>query len=200
MKGGIRKSSVAFGRGLHDLHYRSETESKTAPRVVSVISPNSTLLNSTESSSRCHSIRLESKNSSPRSIISDIGRAKGPNFQKINVAKIKIKSLRNKINRPEYAGNITDLMMEVIELEKEILFEKTKGYTLLEAKKKMIQQKMESLARELMKLEDELSIVDLELKQKIEKAREQLTEKIKVLETEYETVARHLDRISQHGP
>jgi len=185
------------------LYYRSsqesENKSETTKLVPSVISPNSTLLHSTLSSSRrsepeikqpCRDFDTESITSS-----TSVNVKKGPNFRKINAAKVRIHSLRNKINKTEDLDTITNMMAEVLLLEDEILREKTKGYKLLETKKKSIEEKIEKMARELYKLEDELSIVDLELKQKTEKAREELAQKIKILEIEYNAVSEKLERM-----
>ncbi len=196
----IKRQSLVFGRGLHDLHYRDSTELKIANvKLLPAISPNSTLLHSTESSSRLHSVHTDSKTSSPRcfdteSVASSAAtQRKGPNFRKINAAKVRIASLRNKINRTKNIDEITNMMAEVLTLEDDILREKTKGYKLLESKKKMIEARIEKMVHELNKLEDELSSVDMELKQKTEKAKADLAEKIKILEKEYNEVTARLE-------
>lgn len=199
----IRRQTLAFGRGLHDLHYRSNESSEdihdSHKHIPSVISPNSTLLHSTLSSSRRSEpeIKQPCRDFDTESVASSVSTSvkKGPNFRKINAAKVRIHSLRNKINKTNDINTITNMMAEVLTLEDEILREKTKGYKLLESKKKSIEDKIQKMARELYKLEDELSIVDLELKQKTEKAREELAQKIKILEIEYNAVSEKLEKM-----
>jgi hypothetical protein len=187
-----RQTSTSYAHDGYTPNNQEEIKSIQTPVI---LSPNSTLLNSTISSSRRTETKTNCTDFDTVSISSSVSIRKGPNFQKINAAHVRIKSLRNKINKTENIDEITNMMAEVLTLENEILNEKTKGQKLLESKKKAIEEKIEKLSRGLFKLEDELSIVDMELHQKTEKARADLAIKIKILESEYNAVNKKLEQM-----
>ena len=97
-----------------------------------------------------------------------------PRFDNINKYNVTIKSLRNKLRSATGIDELTDIASKIIDLENQILAEKTNGYKQLENEKKQVEKKINKLQRVLSKETDKLQQIDNSLEFKLNGYRKKL--------------------------
>ena len=97
-----------------------------------------------------------------------------PRFDNINKYNVTIKSLRNKLKSAKGIDELTDIASKIIELENQILTEKTSGYKQLETEKKQVEKKINKLQRVLTKETTKLQQIDDSLECKLNGYRKKL--------------------------
>jgi septal ring factor EnvC (AmiA/AmiB activator) len=115
-----------------------------------------------------------------------------PNFEKINKYNVTIMSLKNQLKASTNIDELTMIAGKIIELEHQIIVEKTAGYKSLEKERKEIENKIDKIRRELKRAEDELARVDGTLDFKLNGYRIALQNRIEVLSDEYNEIAKHI--------
>ncbi len=118
-----------------------------------------------------------------------LNRRRQPRFDLINKHNVTIKSLRNQLHRAEGIDELTTIASKIIELEQQIMIEKSIGYRQLEESKKQLLYKINKLQRSLQKAEADLSQIDTKLDFKLNGYRNRLQEKIDLLNSEYQSIA-----------
>jgi hypothetical protein len=118
-----------------------------------------------------------------------LNRRRQPRFDLINKHNVTIKSLRNQLYRAEGIDELTTIASKIIELEQQIMIEKSIGYRQLEESKKQLLYKINKLQRDLQRAETALSQIDTKLDFKLNGYRNKLQEKIDLLNSEYQSIA-----------
>ncbi len=108
-----------------------------------------------------------------------------PRFAAINKYNVAIKSLRNKLKTAKGLDELTNIAAKIIELENQILVERTNGYRQLEDEKKTIENRIDRLQRELQNANHDLKRVGNSLDHKLNGYRKKLQTKIDSLNEEY---------------
>ena len=108
-----------------------------------------------------------------------------PRFDNINKYNITIKSLRNKLKSAKGIDELTNIASKIIDLENQILVEKSNGYKQLENEKKHIEKKITKLQRVLSSANNELQRIDDSLECKLNGYRKKLQLRIDNLNDEY---------------
>ena len=111
-----------------------------------------------------------------------------PRFDVINRYNVAIKSLRNQLKTASGIDELTNIASKIIELEQQIMIEKSIGYQRLKDNKKQIKYKIDKLQRELNQAEGELSQIDTKLTFKINGYRKTLQARIDSLNIEYQAI------------
>ena len=106
-------------------------------------------------------------------------------FDKINRCNVAIRSLRNQLKISNNLDELTLIAGKIIDLENEILSERTIGCKQLTRKKKAIEVKIDTLRRKISTEESKLNNIDNMITLKISKYKEQLETKIEHLSREY---------------
>ena len=97
-----------------------------------------------------------------------------PRFDNINKYNVTIKSLRNKLKAAKGIDELTDVASKIVELENQILAEKSIGYKQLETEKKQVENKINKLQRVLTKETNKLQQIDDSLECKLNGYRKKL--------------------------
>ncbi len=108
-----------------------------------------------------------------------------PRFDSINKYNVTIKSLRNKLKSAKGIDELTDIASKIIELENQILTEKTNGYKQLEVEKKQVEKKINKLQRVLTKESNKLQQIDDSLEYKLNGYRKKLQMRVDSLADDY---------------
>ncbi len=108
-----------------------------------------------------------------------------PDFISINKYSIAINSLQNKLINATSLDEILLISDKIIQLEKEIIIEKTSSCKEIEKEKKEIENKIDKIKRDLRKEEDYLKQVDNKLNLKVNSHKKLLENKITFLQSEY---------------
>jgi len=106
-------------------------------------------------------------------------------FDKINRCNVAIRSLRNQLKISNNLDELTLIAGKIIDLENEILSERTIGCKQLTRKKKAIEVKIDTLRRKISTEESKLNNIDNMITLKISRYKEQLETKIEHLSKEY---------------
>jgi septal ring factor EnvC (AmiA/AmiB activator) len=115
-----------------------------------------------------------------------------PCFEKINKYTVAIASLKNQLKNAESIDTLTSLAGKIIELENQIIIERTVGYKYLEKERKEIEDKIDKIRRELRRAEEELRRVDNQLDHKVNGYKKLLQNRIDNLGNEYNILAKQL--------
>lgn len=116
-----------------------------------------------------------------------------PSFEKINKYNVAIQSLKNQLKQASSLDELTILAGKIIELEQQIVIEKSTGYKQLEKERKDIEQKIDKIRRELHRAEADLSRINNTLDFKINGYKKTLQAKIDSLGEEYNLLASDID-------
>ncbi len=108
-----------------------------------------------------------------------------PRFDIINKYNVAIASLRNQLKQASGIDELTQIASKIIELEQQILVEKSAGYKELEEEKKKVEGKVDKLRRDLKRAEDDLNRIGNNIDVKINGYRRALQHKIENLTQEY---------------
>jgi septal ring factor EnvC (AmiA/AmiB activator) len=108
-----------------------------------------------------------------------------PDFRKINQYQVAILSLKTKLKEAKDIDDLTILSNKIIELEKEILVEKTSGHKKLEKEREEIRQKIDKIQRQLMAAQHDLERVNNSIELKTTGYKKVLEKKIEALSEEY---------------
>jgi DNA gyrase/topoisomerase IV subunit A len=122
-----------------------------------------------------------------------------PRFDNINKYNVTIKSLRNKLKSAKGIDELTDIASKIIELENQILTEKTNGYKRLEHEKKQVEKKINKLQRVLTAETNNLQRIDDSLEFKLNGYRKKLQMRIDSLSDEYIMVMGYISSPSNNG-
>ena len=128
---------------------------------------------------------IKKKTKKKKTIINVI---KEPSFNIINKYNICIKSLSNQLKISTNVNELTVIASKIIELEQEILYEKTSGCLKLKKEKYKINNKIETLKRQINIAEKELQYIESSLDYKINGQKKILNKKIDKLNDEYNDV------------
>ncbi len=115
-------------------------------------------------------------------------KSSAPDFSKINRFNVSITSLKNKLKTCNNIDELTHLASKIVELEHNIMIEKTTGYKQLEKEKKQVQQRIDKIQRTLRTAEHELQRIGNNLDLKLNRYRATLQTKIDALQTEYKNL------------
>ena len=110
---------------------------------------------------------------------------KNARFDVINRYNVAIASLRNQLKQAAGIDELTLIASKIIDLEQQILVEKTAGYKELEKEKNALSSKIDKIKRELRRLEDNLQTIDNKIDLKVNVYRKALQTKIDTLADEY---------------
>jgi predicted nucleic acid-binding Zn-ribbon protein len=109
-------------------------------------------------------------------------------FEVINKYNVAIISLRNQLKNASSIDELTILASKIIDLEQQILVEKSTGYKQLEQEKKKVENKIDKLTRELKQAENDLYRIDNNIDLKLNGYRSALQAKIEGLTEDYNTI------------
>lgn len=129
---------------------------------------------------RINNIVESSKYESPKSSINESSVEK-PNFDKINRINVAILSLRNQLRGTKNIEDLTRLASQIANLEHQAVIEKSQGYQVLEKKRKIVEDKVDKMRRQLKKEEDKLQNLDNTIYAKIAGYRKLLQMRINML-------------------
>jgi predicted nucleic acid-binding Zn-ribbon protein len=115
--------------------------------------------------------------------------ASNTRFDVINRYNVSIASLKNQIKQATGIDELTVLAGKIIDLEQQILVEKTAGYKELEKEKSVVEDKIDRIKRELRRLEGDLQHIDNKIDLKVNVYRRVLLNKIDTLSEEYTGIA-----------
>lgn len=113
-------------------------------------------------------------------------------FDTINRYNVAIISLRNQLKQAAGIDELTILAGKIIDLEQQILVEKTAGYKELEKEKVQVESKIDKMRRELRFLENDLQRIDNKIDLKVNVYRTALQGRIENLSTEYSTIVKQM--------
>lgn len=113
------------------------------------------------------------------------------NFERINKFNVAIASLKNQLKNVANIDELTLITSKIIDLEQQIIVEKTAGYEKLEKEKKEIEEKIDRIKRDLRKAEDDLQRVGNNLELKINGYKKTLQTKIDLLNDEYSCLVKY---------
>ncbi len=116
-----------------------------------------------------------------------------PKFDTINKHNVAIQSLRNRLKSAKGIDELTNLAARIIELENQILTEKTTGYKQLEEEKKSIETRIDKLSRELSRATHDLHRVGNSLDYKLNGYKKKLQSRIDSLNDEYVMIMGYID-------
>jgi DNA repair exonuclease SbcCD ATPase subunit len=119
-----------------------------------------------------------------------------PRFDIINKYNVAIKSLRNQLKQANGIDELTNIAAKIVELEQQIMKEKTSGYKQLEEEKKLIEKRIDTLSRELNRAKEDLIRVGNSLDYKLNGYRKKLQERIDSLNNEYAIMVEYMSNVS----
>lgn len=122
-------------------------------------------------------------------------RKDNPRFDVINRYNVAILSLKNQLKTATGIDELTSIASKIIDLEQQILVEKTAGYKQLEKEQKEISSKVDKLRRELRRAEEELESVDHKIDHKINGYRKALQIKIDSLNEDYNVIVENMEAL-----
>ncbi len=122
-----------------------------------------------------------------------------PRFYEINKYNVAIKSLRNQLKQAVGIDELTNIAAKIIDLEHQIMIEKTNGYKQLEEEKKLIEKRIDTLTRELAKAKNELTRIGNSLDFKLHGYKKKLQDRIESLNDEYCTMVEYIDLAREQG-
>lgn len=106
-------------------------------------------------------------------------------FEVINKYNVAIMSLKNQLKNASSIDELTILASRIINLEQQILVEKSTGYKELEQEKKKVETKIDKLTRELKQAENDLNRIDNNIDLKLNGYRSALQAKIEGLTNDF---------------
>jgi hypothetical protein len=106
-------------------------------------------------------------------------------FEVINKYNVAIMSLKNQLKNASSIDELTILASRIINLEQQILVEKSTGYKELEQEKKKVETKIDKLTRELKQAENDLNRIDNNIDLKLNGYRAALQAKIEGLTNDF---------------
>lgn len=106
-------------------------------------------------------------------------------FENVNKYNVTISSLRNKLKMAKGVDELTDIASKIVELENQILIEKTNGYKQLESERKHVEKKINKLQQVLTKETNKLQQIDNSLECKLNGYRKKLQMRIDLLNDDY---------------
>lgn len=124
-------------------------------------------------------------------------KGKSTRFDVINRYNVAIISLRNQLKQATGIDELTLIAGKIIDLEQQILVEKTAGYEELEKEKNVVESKIDKIRRELRRLEDDLQMIGNKIDLKVNVYRSALQNKIDNLSVEYTGIVDQIDRIDR---
>ena len=111
-----------------------------------------------------------------------------PRFETINKYNVAIQSLRNKLKSANGIDELTNIAAKIIELENQILIEKSNGYKQLTDEKKIIEKRVDKLQRDLNQAIDDLQRIGNSLDFKLNGYKKKLQDRIDSLNDEYNSL------------
>lgn len=120
---------------------------------------------------------------------------KNARFDVINRYNVAIASLRNQLKLATGIDELTVIASKIIDLEQQILVEKTAGYKELEKEKSTVESKIDKMKRELRRLEDDLHTIDNKIDLKVNVYRKVLQNKIDDLSDQYTGIVGQMDQL-----
>lgn len=111
-----------------------------------------------------------------------------PRFDVINKYNVAIKSLRNQLKQATGIDELTNIAAKIVDLEQQIMTEKSNGYKQLEEERKLIEKRIDSLSRELERAKGDLNRVGNSLDFKLNGYRKKLQARIDSLNSEYTVI------------
>ncbi len=111
-----------------------------------------------------------------------------PRFDVINKYNVAIKSLRNQLKQATGIDELTNIAAKIVDLEQQIMTEKSNGYKQLEEEKKLIEKHIGTLTRELERAKGDLNRVGNSLDFKLNGYRKKLQARIDSLNNEYTVI------------
>lgn len=111
-----------------------------------------------------------------------------PRFDVINKYNVAIKSLRNQLKQATGIDELTNIAAKIVDLEQQIMTEKSNGYKQLEEEKKLIEKRIDTLSRELERAKGDLNRVGNSLDFKLNGYRKKLQARIDSLNDEYAVI------------
>jgi len=111
-----------------------------------------------------------------------------PRFDVINKYNVAIKSLRNQLKQATGIDELTNIAAKIVDLEQQIMTEKSNGYKQLEEEKKLIEKRIDTLTRELERAKGDLNRVGNSLDFKLNGYRKKLQARIDSLNDEYAVI------------
>ena len=124
-------------------------------------------------------------------------KGKSTRFDVINRYNVAIISLRNQLKQATGIDELTLIAGKIIDLEQQILVEKTAGYEELEKEKNVVESQIDKIRRELRRLEDDLQMIGNKIDLKVNVYRSALQNKIDNLSVEYTGIVDQIDRIDR---
>lgn len=107
-----------------------------------------------------------------------------PRFDVINKYNVSIKSLRNQLKQATGIDELTNIASKIVDLEQQIMAEKSNGYKQLEDERKLIEKRIDTLNRDLNRAKNDLNRVGNSLDFKLTGYRKKLQTKINSLNNE----------------
>jgi hypothetical protein len=120
---------------------------------------------------------------------------KNARFDLINRYMVAIISLRNQLKNASGIDELTLIASKIIDLEQQILVEKTAGYKELEKEKCNVENKIDKIKRELRRLEDDLHSIDNKIDLKVNVYRKALQGRINDLSDQYTNIIDQIQSI-----
>lgn len=111
-----------------------------------------------------------------------------PRFDVINKYNVAIKSLRNQLKQATGIDELTNIAAKIVDLEQQIMTEKSNGYKQLEEERKLIEKRIDNLSRELERAKGDLNRVGNSLDFKLNGYRKKLQARIDSLNSEYTVI------------
>lgn len=118
-------------------------------------------------------------------------------FDRINKYSVTVKSLRNQLKHAEGLDELTTIASKIVDLENQILIERSAGYKQLEEEKKLIERKVKRLSREISRANQDLERIGNSLEFRLNGYKKTLQGKIEELNTEYSTMLEYLASIKK---
>ena len=109
-------------------------------------------------------------------------------FELINKHNVAIMSLRNQLKNATGIDELTIIASKIIDLEQQILVEKSTGYKELEQEKKKVESKIDKLTRELKQAENDLNRIDNNIDLKLNGYRLAIQAKLEGLTNDYNNI------------
>lgn len=109
-------------------------------------------------------------------------------FELINKYNVAIMSLRNQLKNATGIDELTIIASKIIDLEQQILVEKSTGYKELEQEKKKVESKIDKLTRELKQAENDLNRIDNNIDLKLNGYRLAIQAKLEGLTNDYNNI------------
>jgi predicted nucleic acid-binding Zn-ribbon protein len=115
-----------------------------------------------------------------------------PKFDRINRYSVSINSLRNQLKHASGIDELTMIASKIIDLENQIMIEKSTGYKQLEEEKKLIENRIKKLSKEIDKANDDLQRVGNTLEYRLNGYKKTLQNKVESLNEEYTEMLAYL--------